>query len=82
MVIIQNKYRILFQPQVVCRRLCIIREYNPLENTEIYVAKEQKEKAMQEHCLRYKNPKNRGVSVTGSTKAGRLDLIDDNPLSV
>lgn len=54
-------------------------EYNPLENTEIYVAKEQKEKAMQRALLQYKNPKNRELVLQALQKAGRLDLIGNGP---
>ena len=53
-------------------------EYDPLENKEIYVAKDHKEKAMQRALLQYKNPKNHDLVVQALQKAGRFDLIGNS----
>ena len=52
---------------------------DPYTMKEVYVAKTEKEKAMQRALLQYFNPKNQGLVIEALKKAGRLDLIGTSP---
>jgi len=50
-------------------------ESDPRTGKKIYVAKTEREKAMQRALMQYKNPKNHGLVMEALLKAGREDLI-------
>ena len=52
---------------------------DPYTMKEVYVAKTEKEKAMQRALLQYFNPQNQGLVIEALKKAGRLDLIGTSP---
>ncbi|HBL41245.1 MAG TPA: YgiQ family radical SAM protein, partial [Ruminococcaceae bacterium] len=51
----------------------------PYTLKEVYVAKDEHDKALQRAMLQYFNPKNRKLVVEALRKAGRTDLIGNGP---
>ncbi|MDD4689491.1 MAG: YgiQ family radical SAM protein [Eubacteriales bacterium] len=52
---------------------------NPIDMSEVYVARDQKEKAMQRALLQYDQPGNYKLVYEALVKAGREDLIGNRP---
>ena len=52
---------------------------DPESGESVFVARSPHDKAMQRALMQYKNPRNRGLVLEALRKAGRMDLVGNNP---
>ncbi len=76
---VRNRFRIFILPRAPFPTCMFYTGLDPYTMKEVYVAKTEKEKAMQRALLQYFNPKNQGLVIEALKKAGRLDLIGTSP---